>query len=301
MPAAPALLAGVELGGTKCIAVLARERNILDRVTVPTTTPDATLGALRAALDGWDRTAAFAAIGIGSFGPLSLDPAAADYGAITRTTKPGWSGTPVLQALTRGFGRPAGFATDVTGAALAENAWGAAQGCRTSVYITIGTGVGAGIVVDGAPLPGLTHAEAGHVRVRRTAGDTFAGICTFHGDCLEGLVSGPAITARTGRASSTLDDDDPVWSRVAAEVAELIAALVLTVAPQRIVIGGGVPQRRPALIPAIRAATVALLGGYQANHDATAIADLVVPPALGDDAGPLGSIRLAAVALGDAR
>ena len=291
------LLAGVELGGTKCIAVIARGRTIVDRRVVATTTPDATLAALRAALDQWFVDAAFAAVGIASFGPLSLDPDNPDYGTIARTTKPGWSGAPVLAALTGGFGRPVGFATDVTGAALAEGEWGAAQGCRTHVYATIGTGVGVGIVVDGAPLPGLAHPEAGHVRVRRGAGDAFPGICAFHGDCLEGLVSGPAIAARAQHPSATLADDDPVWIAVAAEVAELMATLVLTLAPQRIVIGGGVPLRRPSLIPAIRAQTVARLGGYQAHHGAAAIAELIVRPALGDDAGPLGSIRLAAMAV----
>ena len=290
------LVAGVELGGTKCIAVLARGRTILDRRTVATTTPAATLDPLRAALDGWHAAGA-AAIGVASFGPLVLDRGAHDYGSIAPTPKPGWSGTPVLATLTDGLGLPAGFATDVTGAALAEGEWGAAAGCPVHVYLTIGTGVGAGVVVGGVPVSGVTHAEAGHVRVRRAPGDDFAGICAFHGDCLEGLVAGPAIAARTARGSAALGDDDPVWLRVAAEVAELMATLVLTLAPQRIVIGGGVPQRRPHLLPAIRAATVGLLGGYQANHSAAAVAELIVAPALGDDAGPLGSIRLATIAL----
>ena len=293
----PPFLAGVELGGTKCIAVLTQGSKVLARHTVATTTPDLTLGALRAQIDEWHSNDGFTAIGIASFGPLSVDPCASDYGCIALTTKPGWSGAPVFSALTHGLGVPAGITTDVIGAALAEGEWGASRGCRTHVYLTIGTGVGAGIVVDSAPLPGITHPEAGHVRVRRLANDDFPGTCVFHGDCLEGLVSGPAITARTGCDSHKLRDDDPVWKSVAREIAELIAALTLTFAPQRIVIGGGVPQRRPALIADIRAQTVLLLGSYQANHSVDAIVAMIVPPMLGNDAGPLGSACVAAVAL----
>ncbi len=292
------IVAGVELGGTKSIAVLARGPEILDRFTVPTTTPEATLGALSGALDGWAAAGRrFAALGVGSFGPVGLDPGRADYGRVTTTPKPGWRDTDVRGHFAARFGVPIDFDTDVAGAALAEGRWGAARGCRVVVYLTIGTGLGGGVVVDGRPLPGLVHPEVGHVRVRRRPGDRFAGVCPFHGDCAEGLVSGSAIAARAGAPVEDLGPEHPVWDDVAAELTDLLATLVLVVSPQRIVVGGGVGAGRPFLLERVRPALVAALAGYVAAVDGDTVADLVRPAALGGDAGPLGAVALALTAL----
>ena len=285
-----AMIGGIELGGTKCIALVAQGSNILAQASFPTTTPAATLAE---ATDWLAVQTPLARIGIASFGPLELDRAQAEYGRITRTTKPGWDGANVLGAVRAAFGVPVAIDTDVNGAALAEARWGGAAGCRVSVYLTIGTGIGGGVVIDGRTVHGLVHPEMGHVRVRRRAGDAFAGACVFHGDCLEGLASGPAIAARTGQGGAGLPADHPVWSDVADEIAELLTMLILTLGPQRIAIGGGVGQGQLHLLPLIRHAVVTRLGGYMPAVDAAALDAMIGQPALGDRAGPLGAIAVA--------
>jgi fructokinase len=286
------LSAGIELGGTKGVALIARGRNIIARHRVPTTTPSETLGALSAWLKGRFPETPFEALGIASFGPLGLNPARADYGFITQTTKRHWSNADVLGAFRAWFSGPIGFDTDVNGAALAEARWGAAQGTSAHVYLTIGTGVGGGLVVTGAPVHGLVHPEMGHVRVRRAMGDSFAGICPFHGDCLEGLVSGPALAARTGIKGEEILPDNPVWRSVAQEIAELLVSLIMIASPERILIGGGVGMGQPFLFPLIRDAVAVRLQGYVAGLDRAALDTLIVQPGLGEDAGPLGAIAL---------
>lgn len=291
------MIAGIELGGTKSVAVLAAGRTILDRLQVPTTHPGPTLAALVARVATWHAADPVDAIGIASFGPLALDPADPAFGAITVTTKPHWSHTDVRGAFARAVTVPIGFDTDVAGAALAEGLWGAAHGCGDYVYLTIGTGVGAGIVTGRRIVHGAVHPEASHIHVRRVPGDTFAGTCPFHGDCLEGLISGPALAARTGLACDAIPDTDPVWARAAADLAEVLAILVLTLAPERIVIGGGVATKRPRLLLKAPARTAALLGGYLPGFDSAALQRCIVPAGLGDNAGPLGAIALGEAAL----
>lgn len=293
-----AVIAGVELGGTKCIAVIARGRDILVRAKWPTgDDPAAVLAALSAWLTAAYRAEPFAALGIASFGPLCLDPASNDYGRIINTPKPGWSGADVLGEIARGLDIPVVINTDVAGAALAEGRWGAAAACPVHVYLTIGTGIGGGIVIDGKPHHGTFHPEMGHVRVRRARGDAFAGVCPIHGDCLEGLASGPAIAARAGQPADELAGDDPVWGLVAGEIGDLMASLLLILAPHRIVIGGGVGQGQPALLPLIHTNAARLLGGYLPGHSRAALERLIVAPALGADAGVWGALALALTAL----
>ena len=193
----------------------------------------------------------------------------------------------------RAIGLPTGFDTDVNGAALAEGKWGAARGCDVHAYVTIGTGVGVGIVIDGKPLHGRLHPEAGHMRIRRADRSGFAGTCPFHGDCIEGLVSGPAIAARAGVAAALVSDSNPLWDIVAADIGELLANLILTLSPARIVIGGGVLQRRPQLLAMARRATAAALNGYLPDQTIDDLATVVVPPRLGLDSGALGATVLA--------
>ncbi|MBC7492948.1 MAG: ROK family protein, partial [Novosphingobium sp.] len=294
MTAEMPMVAGVELGGTKCIAVLARGRAIVQRAQWPTNDdPAATLGTIAEWLDAAGRDQPFSALGIASFGPLRVDPAAADYGCIVNTPKPGWSGANVLSGIAGRFAGPVAINTDVAGAALAEGRWGAATGCASHVYLTIGTGIGGGLVIDGKPHHGTFHPEMGHVRVRRAPGDRFAGICPIHGDCLEGLASGPAIAARAGRPADTIAPSDPMWTLVANEIAGLMASLILTLAPHRIVIGGGVGEGQPALLAMIHNATTKVLGGYLPSHDLASLEKLIVRPALGHDAGVYGAIAVA--------
>jgi fructokinase len=292
MDTAP-LIAGIELGGTKCNCILARGPGAIeDEVRIPTTSPAETLAAIAAVLDGWS---GFQAIGIASFGPISIDRTAGEYGSITSTPKPGWSHTDVVGPIERRFGVPVGFHTDVVGAALAEARWGAAAGLADIAYVTVGTGVGVGMIAGGKPVDGLTHAELGHVRPVRSAGDDWIGNCPFHGACIEGLCAGPAIAARTGIKAEDLAADDPAWDLVSAALGELLATLVLTGVPRRIVMGGGVMVGTSHLFPRVRAAMTKSLGGYVALPE-VAQETYVVPPALGNNAGPLGAVLLGAQA-----
>jgi fructokinase len=288
------LLAGIELGGTKAIAVLARGQHIIAQERVPTTDPSSTLGLLSSRLAGWEAEHGKPeALGIASFGPLQLDHANPAYGHITRTPKSGWSGCDVIGPFAERFDGPISLDTDVAGAALAEYLWGAARNCRVAVYLTIGTGVGGGVVVDGVPVHGATHPEIGHIRIRRGRNDGFAGSCSFHGDCVEGLIAGPAIAARTGQRGDLIASDHPVWANVVDELAELLAILVLTISPNRIMIGGGVVQDRPDLLSAAAATAARLLNDYSDGMTARDLERMVVPPGLGALAGPLGAIALA--------
>lgn len=292
------LTAGIELGGTKCVALVARGQEILALTRVATTSPTLTLTALSDWLQSRYVEMPFVALGIASFGPLGLNPLQPNYGFITRTPKAGWSNTNVLGTFSRWFAGPIGFDTDVNGSALAEGLWGGSEGCSTYVYFTIGTGVGGGLVIDGMPAHGLVHPEMGHVRVRRVAGDHFAGACPFHGDCLEGLVSGPALASRTGTKGEALEPNHPVWRNVAEEIAELLAMIILVVSPERILIGGGVGMGQSFLFPLIRDAVGRRLQGYVAEIDGEALDKLIIQAALGNHAGPLGAIALGLRALG---
>jgi fructokinase len=295
------LVAGVELGGTKCVCILgSRPGDVTARVRIPTTMPDETLDAIERVLDDWTADHPVEAIGIASFGPLDLDDRSERFGFITATTKPGWRGTDVARRLERRYRLPTAIDTDVVGAALAEGQWGAARGLSTYAYVTIGTGVGAGLIVNGFPIRGLGHPEVGHIRVARMPGDTWAGACAFHGDCVEGLVSGPAIAARIGSTADELASDDPCWEQVAHAVAGLCHNLLLTIAPQAVLIGGGVMSGQPHLFDRVRPLLLKSLNDYgDMARIGAALATVVAAPALGDEAGPLGAIAIASAALRD--
>lgn len=292
------LVAGIELGGTKVVCTLATgPHDVRAEARIETRSPDETLDAVDRQLREWGETHGFSAIGFASFGPLQLDPDSDRYGFIVGTPKPGWDEVDLL-ARGRAFDVPLGFDTDVNGAALAEGRWGAARGLRSFAYVTVGTGIGAGSIIDGRAVRGLGHAEGGHMRVPRLPGRTFAGVCPFHGDCAEGLASGPAIRAQVGAGAETLAADHPAWEEVAHTLGGLFHNLVLTTAPQRILLGGGVGCGQAHLLPKVRSALIASLGGYAvAPRIARDIEAFLVHPALGDRAGPLGSIALALDAL----
>lgn len=285
------VVAGVELGGTKCICVLGTaDGEIRAQVEVPTTQPEETLGRIEAVSSGWT----FAAVGIASFGPLDLDPASPRFGAIVNTPKTGWSGTDLKRLA---GGRPFAIDTDVNGAALAEGHWGGARDLASWAYVTVGTGIGVGSIVAHAPLRGLGHCEAGHMRIPHPPTDGFPGLCPFHGDCVEGMASGPAIEARAGLPGRNVPPDHPAWGFAADALAALCHNLVLGSLPQRIFLGGGVAIGQPQLLPLVRERLVVSLAGYGTTGGIAPVEDYVALPQLGSRAGPLGTLALARRAL----
>ena len=286
------LYAGVELGGTKCVAILARgPEEVIARETVPTGLPDETLERLEVLLREWRAEHGLQALGIASFGPIDLDRSSATYGNLFDVTKPGWSGVAVLPRLEAAAGVATNLDTDVNGAALAEMRWGGARGAEDVAYITVGTGIGVGLIVNGLPTRGFGHCELGHIRTARMPGDEWPGACPFHGDCVEGLASGPAIKARLGTgALDAVRPDDPVWDSVAWALAQLCHAIVCAAAPRVILIGGGVAEGQPHLLARIEGLLVESLAGYVRLPEAR---PYIRPPGLGADAGPLGAIALA--------
>jgi fructokinase len=281
----------IEGGGTKFMLGVANAAGeIRARERVPTTTPDETLGAAIAWFRAQDLQAA--AIGIACFGPLELDPAAPDFGHVTRTVKPNWSGADVAGPFAAAFGCPVGIETDVNGAALAESRWGAGKGIGSLLYVTIGTGVGGGFISDGRLLRGASHPEMGHIRLPRHPADRdFAGSCSFH--CLEGLVAGPAIAARWGASLSELDPDHPAHEIVAWYLGQAVVTWQAMLQPGRIVLGGGVMSTL-GLRDSVRQAAATAGGGYFAGDPR----EIVVAPGLGTDSGLLGALAVAQQAQG---
>jgi fructokinase len=282
--------AGVELGGTKCVCTLAYSPDeIVRQVVVPTTVPAETLGAIERLLREWSKEGV-AALGINSFGPVDLRMESPTFGYITKTTKPDWSDTDVARRLARAAGTTVAFDTDVNGAARAEMRWGSGRGFHDFAYVTVGTGIGVGLIANGLPTRGFGHSELGHVRPVRLPGDDWPGACAFHGDCVEGLASGTALNARLqSRHVGDIVQDDPVWESVVSALAQLCHTVVCAACPERIAIGGGVIERQPHLLPRIQRALIESLAGYVELPRS----DYVVPSELGAQAGPMGSIALA--------
>jgi fructokinase len=287
------LVGGIEAGGTKFVcATGSGPDDIRAEVRFATTTPAETI----------DRAIAFfqeqemppAAVGIGSFGPIDPRPGSATFGYITTTPKPGWSQVDFAGAVRRALGVPVAFDTDVNAAALAEQRWGAAQGLDDFIYLTVGTGIGGGAMVNGRLLRGLIHPEMGHILLPRDpARDPFAGYCPFHGDCLEGLASGPALAARWGQPAEMLPVGHEAWELQAHYLGAALTSFICTLSPQRIILGGGV-MKQPHLFDLVRNQVQRLLNGYiQAPQILDEIDSYIVPPALGGRAGVLGAIALA--------
>lgn len=281
----------IEAGGTKfVVGIVAAPDDIRETARFDTTTPDETIGPVIAWFnEAQSRHGRLSAIGIASFGPLELDRSAANWGHITATTKPNWSDSDFGGRVARELVLPVGFDTDVNGAALAESRWGAGRGQPACVYVTIGTGIGGGAIIDGKPLHGLSHPEMGHIRPQRHPEDTgFEGICPFHGDCLEGLASGPAIKARWGASLSELPANHHGHEVIAWYLAQMVVTLQSIMEPGRIILGGGVTAT-PGLIQRVKYHAAELGKGYfRGNPD-----EIIVPPGLGDKAGLLGGLALA--------
>jgi len=286
------LFGGIEAGGTKFVcAVGTGPDDIRAEARFPTTTPAETIGRAAAFFQEQEGVTA---VGIASFGPIDPDPHSPTYGHITTTPKPGWANVDLGGEIQRALGVPIVFDTDTNGAALGEWRWGAAQGLDTFIYLTIGTGIGGGGMVNGRLLHGLIHPEMGHIPLPHDwAQDPYPGRCPYHGDCLEGLAAGPAIAERWGIPGPELPPDHPAWELEAHYLALALRSFICTLSPQRIVLGGGVTAQRQ-LFPLVRQKTQAYLNGYiQSPAILREIDAYIVPPALGSRAGVLGALALA--------
>ena len=290
------LYGGIEAGGTKFLCAVGHgPKDIRAEVRFPTTTPGETIGR---AIDFFNAQQAIhgeiTSIGICSFGPLDPDPNSPKFGHISSTPKAGWTDIDIVGRVQKALEIPIGFDTDVNGAALGEWRWGAAQGLDTLVYLTVGTGIGGGVMVDGRLLHGLIHPELGHIRIPHNWDeDPFNGCCPFHGDCFEGLASGPSISERWDQPAETLSSDHPAWELEAHYIALALANYICTLSPQLIVLGGGV-MLQTHLFPMVRQRVQEQLNGYVRSPSILKSIDrYIVPPGLGDRSGILGAIALA--------
>ena len=295
------MIAGIETGGTKVLCAVADPQDptiLVDQVRINTSSPVETLAAARSFLAPYAVAGKFEAIGFASFGPVEVDPSSPRFGWVTSTPKPGWRNTDLIAALNLAPGTPVRLVTDVTGAALGEHRYGAGRGVDDVAYVTVGTGVGVGIVVNGAPFTLRSHPELGHLVIRRHPQDKFAGLCPFHGDCLEGLTSGPAVAARWGGQGPELGEQRQNAIELSSYyIAQLLATITYAAAPQRIVVGGGV-LKTPGLLDAVREQLSLLVGGALADHPLMDTGSgYVVLPELGDLSGVMGALTLAGDAL----
>lgn len=284
-------LGSIEAGGTKFVCAIGNEKGeIFERAVFPTCSPEITMESVVS----FFKNKGIEALGIGSFGPISLNPKSEDYGSITTTPKILWQNYNILKKLKEKFDIPVGFDTDVNVAALGEYTWGGAKGLNSCFYMTVGTGIGAGIIAEGNMIHGLLHPEAGHIIVPKHPEDTFEGVCPFHKNCLEGLASGPAIEKRWGKKGNELPSDHVAWDIEAYYIAVAMVQTILMVSPERIILGGGV-MKQFQLFQKIRNKTAKLLNGYIKVPAITLNMDeYIIPPVLGDNAGICGGLALAA-------
>jgi fructokinase len=280
------LYGAIEAGGTKFVCAVGNETGeIVERLTIPTMTPDETMPQV---IDFF-RQYELKAIGIGSFGPVDLNIQSPTYGSIKTTPKLEWRNYPLRKVIKDAFSVPVGFQTDVNAAALGELHFGAAKGLDSCLYLTVGTGIGGGAVVNGKVVQGLSHPEMGHIYIRRHPNDPYEGKCPYHRDCLEGLAAGPAIEERWGKKGQELEGQKEVWEIEAYYLAQALAQYILILSPQKIILGGGV-MKQTQLFPLIRQNVQDLLNGYVELPD---LESYIVPPGLGDNAGITGALVLA--------
>ena len=287
-------LGAIEAGGTKMICALGREDgSVLESVSIPTTEPARCMPQILEFFQG----RGIDALGVGCFGLLDLDRNSQTYGCITTTPKLRWRNYPIMRCLQDALGVPVGIDTDVNAAALAEATWGCSRGLGCSIYITVGTGIGVGIIVDGKPHHGMIHPECGHIPVNRRSDDPMVrGVCPYHGSCLEGRACGPAIGSRWGRSPAELADCEAVWALEAYYLGQALCSYIYTISPERIVLGGGVMNQQQ-LLPLIRAEVNRQLGGYIKGKGLNDLDSYIVSSSLGGRQGIMGCLRLAADAL----
>jgi fructokinase len=284
---------GIEAGGTKFVCAAGTgPDNILNQIQLPTALPKKTLN--KAIWFFKQVKAPLAGIGIASFGPLDLDKKSATYGSITTTPKPGWANTDLVNILKNALNVPVSIDTDVNGAAIGEGKWGAAKRLSNFIYLTIGTGIGGGAVINGKPVHGLVHPEMGHILIPHDReNDLYEGCCPYHKDCFEGLASGMAVGKRWGKPAEKLPPDHKAWDLEADYISAGVMNLILTISPQRVILGGGI-MKAPGLLEKVRERVKILLNNY-VNSPMTGekIDHYIVRPGLGDMAGVLGAIALA--------
>ena len=279
----------LEAGGTKMVCAIGDENGkIFDQISVPTKDPEDTMPAI---ID-YFRDKDIAALGIACFGPIELDKSSPDYGHIQKTPKLLWAGYDIVGVMKESLKVPVGFDTDVNGSLLGEVTWGAAKGLSDVLYITIGTGVGGGILSGGNVVHGMLHPELGHMRLVKAENDPYEGKCPFHGTCLEGLAAGPAIEARWGAPARELTDREEVWELESFYIAQALATLILTISPKKIILGGGV-MHVEKLFPMIRKKVLENLNGYLFTKELEDIDNYIIPAGLNDDQGIMGAIKLA--------
>ncbi|MEC2057777.1 ROK family protein [Peribacillus psychrosaccharolyticus] len=285
-----ALVGGIEAGGTKFVCAIGDHTGeIRERVEIPTTFPAETMEEVIRFFHAYD----IEALGIGSFGPIDVNRESPTYGFITSTPKQGWINYPIVSKMKEHFNVPIGFHTDVNAAALGEGTYGAAKGLDSCLYMTIGTGIGAGALVGGKLLQGHSHPEMGHILIRRHPEDYYQGKCPYHIDCFEGLAAGPAIEARYGMKANELEERSDVWELEAYYIAQALMNFILILSPQKIILGGGV-MKQQQVFPKIRKQLETVLKGYV---DTPNLQDYIVSPGLGNNSGIIGSLILAQQAL----
>jgi fructokinase len=287
-------IGAIEGGGTKFVCGIGNERGeIEDRISFPTDSPDVVMTRMIE----YFKDKEVESIGIGTFGPIDIDPSSPTYGYVTTTPKPGWAGFPFVNTLKQSFDVPMGWDTDVNAAAYGESVWGAAAGLDSCVYFTIGTGIGVGVYSEGRLVHGLAHPEGGHILPRRHPDDRYEGACPYHGDCLEGLAAGPSLEKRWGVKGHELSPDHPAWAMEAYYIGQAVTSTILLLSPKRIILGGGVMQQKQ-LLPLVREEVRRNLNGY-VSVDAIVndVNDYIVSPGLGDNGALCGALALGVEAI----
>lgn len=284
------LFGALEAGGTKMVCAIGNgQGQILDRVSIPTRTPEETMPEMLNYFRGKD----LAAVGIGCFGPIDLDRRSPGYGTIMSSPKLAWRNFSIVQRFREALGIPVGIDTDVNAAALGEAVWGCTREVSNSIYITVGTGVGLGVVINGRPYHGMIHPEGGHIFMDRRPDDPMVrGVCPYHPNCLEGLASGPAIERRWGRKAEELADCTAVWEMEAYYIAQAICSYIMMISPERIVLGGGV-MHQEQMLPLVRREVRRQLRGYIQGKGLDDLDSYIVPVSLGDNQGVMGAVKLA--------
>ncbi|MEE3398903.1 MAG: ROK family protein [Eubacterium sp.] len=283
------LYGALEAGGTKMICAVGDEKgNIIDEVTIPTTVPNETIPEIIRYFKGKD----IEALGIACFGPLDLDKSSPTYGNILKTPKLAWTDLEIYSVLKDELEVPVNIDTDVAGSLLGEATWGSAKGISDALYITIGTGIGGGILANGEILHGMLHPELGHMLLSRHESDSFEGICPFHKNCFEGLASGPSIEARWGKPAEELADKVEVWNLESYYIAQALTNIILTICPKKIILGGGV-MNQEQLFPMIRMKVRSNISGYITTKELEDIDNYIVPAGLGGKQGIMGALKLA--------
>lgn len=286
------IIGALEAGGTKMVCAVGDETGkIYKRISIPTKDPDTTLREILI----FFKSEKIECLGIGCFGPICLDRDSKKYGYITSTPKEEWRDVDIYGSLKNALNVPVGFDTDVNASVLGEVKYGAGKGLKNVCYLTVGTGIGMGIWSEGKLLHGNLHPEAGHIKIRKRADDTYAGKCPYHKDCFEGLAAGPAIEERFGIKASELSDRDDVWNLIGFYIAQALCSYILILAPQKIILGGGV-MHQEKLLPYIRKYVREELAGYINTEEMNNLDDYIVPFSLNDNQGILGCFELAKIA-----